>query len=305
MASSFAQQFKRSGPPVLSDADRKQASVLVVEPEASMRNSLRQMLVRLGIGQVSDAPDHLQALKKFEERRFTHVIFEAKKTSMPSGEFLAKLLDLDDTTVAIPSSWDPSVDDVFGLLTQGARGYLVKPFTEISIDESMIMATKGEPIADAILFAKDRNEALAALVMTQVDKLAITLRQSQHFETARRDLPRRVAGLRRAIDIGKTFARGGPESLVDAMIEFCLERSNGPATRLGRLRKRLVAKKQPKPGDPPSPPQASPPPDNVASMEASSTSEQTASSTIDDQGITHETASVDGLDKAEHQQPAT
>lgn len=270
-----------------------------------MRNSLRQMLVRLGIGQVSDAPDHLQALKKFEERRFTHVIFEAKKTSMPSGEFLAKLLDLDDTTVAIPSSWDPSVDDVFGLLTQGARGYLVKPFTEISIDESMIMATKGEPIADAILFAKDRNEALAALVMTQVDKLAITLRQSQHFETARRDLPRRVAGLRRAIDIGKTFARGGPESLVDAMIEFCLERSNGPATRLGRLRKRLVAKKQPKPGDPPSPPQASPPPDNVASMEASSTSEQTASSTIDDQGITHETASVDGLDKAEHQQPAT
>ncbi len=244
MKSSFAQQIKRSGPPGLSDADRKQISVLVVEPEISMRNSLRQMIVRLGIGTVSDAPDHVQALKKFEERRFSHIIFEAKKTSMPSGDFLSKILELDDTTIAIPSSWEPNVDDVFGLLMLGARGFIVKPFTEDSIDESLIMATKGEPIADAILFAKDRNEALAALVLTQVDKLAMTLRQSQQFETARRDLPRRVAGLKRSVEIGKLFARGGPDRLQDAMIEFCLERSNGPATRLGRLRKRLVARKQ-------------------------------------------------------------
>jgi two-component system chemotaxis response regulator CheY len=239
----FAQQFKRGGPAKFTDAERKNASILVIEPEASLRNSLRQMLIRLGYGTVSDASDHIQALKKFEERRFTHIIFEAKKTSMPTTEFLTKVIELDSAVITIPASWEPNVDDVFGLLIIGARGFIVKPFTEESVDESIIMASKGEPISDAILYAKDRNEALASLIMTQLDKLATTLRQSQHFETARREIPRRTAGLRRTMDIGRTFARGGPEKLLESLVEFCLERSDGPATRLGRLRKRLVGRK--------------------------------------------------------------
>jgi two-component system chemotaxis response regulator CheY len=239
----FAQQFKRSGPAKFTDAERKNASILVIEPEASLRNSLRQMLIRLGYGTVSDASDHIQALKKFEERRFSHVIFEAKKTSMPTTDFLTKIIELDSSVITIPASWEPNVDDVFGLLIIGARGFIVKPFTEESVDESIIMASKGEPISDAILYAKDRNEALASLIMTQLDKLATTLRQSQHFETARREIPRRTAGLRRTMDIGRTFARGGPDKLLESLVEFCLERSDGPATRLGRLRKRLVGRK--------------------------------------------------------------
>jgi len=239
----FAQQFKRGGPATLTDAERKNASILVVEPEASLRNSLRQMLIRLGYGTVSDASDHVQALKKIEERRFSHVIFEAKRTSMPANDFLTKVIELDSSVVSIATSWEPNVDDVFGLLIIGARGFIVKPFTEESVDESIIMASKGEPISDAILYAKDRNEALASLIMTQLDKLATTLRQSVHFETARREIPRRTAGLRRTMDIGRTFARGGPEKLLESLVDFCLERSDGPATRLGRLRKRLVGRK--------------------------------------------------------------
>jgi len=227
------------------------------------------MLIRLGYGTVSDAADHVQALKKIEERRFSHIIFEAKRTSMPSNDFLTKVIELDSTVFSIATSWEPNVDDVFGLLIIGARGFIVKPFTEESVDESIIMASKGEPISDAILYAKDRNEALASLIMTQLDKLATTLRQSVHFETARREIPRRAAGLRRTMNIGRTFARGGPEKLLDSLVDFCLERSDGPATRLGRLRKRLVTRKSHNQSEEISPEQASPPVEDTAARQDS------------------------------------
>lgn len=241
---SFEKLLQRSGPVTLTDRERRKVHVLVVEPEAAVRNSMRQMLSVLGFGQVSDSPDHVQALKKFEERPFTHVIFEAKRTTMPAKEFLSRVLELCETTIAIPSSWEPNVDDVFDLLITGARGYLVKPITESSLDDALVMSTKGEPISDAILYAKNRNDALAALAITALDKAAATVRQAAQFETAKREVPRRLQGLKRAIDIGHTFAEGGTPAFIEAVVSLCLERANGPATRLGRLRKRLESKKQ-------------------------------------------------------------
>ncbi len=240
----FEQLFIRTtGMPVVSDAERKRASVLIVEPDGGLKKSLRDILTTLGYGNVFDSSDHLQAIKKIEERPITHVIFEAKKTNMPAMEFLVKTLEYDQRIIAIPSSWDPSVDDVFNMLIVGARGYLVKPFTEAAVDEAVVMATKGEPISDAILYAKDRNEALASLCMTALDKLSVTIRQSRQFETAKREIPKRISAFRRAVDIGKTFADGGLYMLLESVVEFCLERGQGPATQLGRLRKRLEAKK--------------------------------------------------------------
>lgn len=243
---SFEKLYKRAGALVLSDEERRKASILVIEPELTVKNTIRQMLTGLGFGTVSDATDHAQALKKFAERPFTHIIFEAKRTNMPAIDFLAKVLEVGNNTICIPSSWEPNVDDVFNLLVLGARGYLVKPFTQDSLDEALLMASKGEPISDAVLHARNRNEALASLILTAVDRLATTLRQAEQFETAQREVPRRIAGLKRAVDIGKTFADGGDLKLLDCLIGLCSERGNGPATKLGRLRRRLDERK----GDP-------------------------------------------------------
>ena len=103
----------------------------------------------------------------------------------------------------------------------------------------MIQATKGEPISDKVLGARDRNEALVAMMMTSVDRLATVFRQSQQFETAKRALPNAMAALARAADLAHTFAKGGEEGLIESLENFCIKQSNGPATRLGRLRKRL------------------------------------------------------------------
>lgn len=227
----------------MSPAEREKASILIVEPETALRNGMRQTLIGLGYANVSDAPNHMIALKKFEERPVTHVIFEAKKTNMPVNEFVAKILDIDDSVIAIPTSGDPSVDDVFNLLIIGARGYIVKPFTAEGIEIAMVMATKGEPISESILFAKNRNQALAGLVMTSFGKLATIMRQAEQFETARREVPKKMLAFQRAIDIAKTFAEGGETNFTESIVDFCCDRGDGPASRLGRIRKRLEAKK--------------------------------------------------------------
>jgi DNA-binding NarL/FixJ family response regulator len=228
-----------SGSVSLSTAERAAASLLIVERDANDRNMMRSVLKALGYGAFTDVPNHMIALEKFQERKITHVIFDARKINIPTKEFLGKILEMDRSVIALPSSRDPNIDEVFDLLIMGARGYLVKPFTADTIELGIAMATKGEPLASAVVNAKDRNEALVAIMMASLDKAATTLRQAQQFETAKRDIPRAFSGLKRSAELAKTFAKGGDEGLLSALEKFCLERSQGPATKLGRLRKKL------------------------------------------------------------------
>ncbi|MBX7143317.1 MAG: hypothetical protein K1X79_02590 [Oligoflexia bacterium] len=231
------------GAPVMSSLDKDRAQILVVESDATTRNTFKQTLASLGYPSVWDAPNHAMALQKLAERPITHVIFEAKKSTMPASEFLTAVLACDEKIIALPSSSEPSVDDVFNLLVIGARGFIVKPFAGDTLDSSIAMATKGEPLSEAILYAKNRNEALVSLAMSNLDRLAQTMKQARQFETAQRELGKKVMGFKRAVELAKTFAQGGEEKLAQAILDFCLERQNGPATRLGRLRKRLGDRK--------------------------------------------------------------
>jgi len=227
----------------MSMLERKNASVLIVDSDGTIRNNLRQGLVSIGFGTIIDAPNHAVALKKIEQRTFTHVIFEAKQTNMPARDFLMSALETDRGIIGIPVSYEPTIDEVFDLLVSGARGYIVKPFTTGSLDDSIVMATKGDPISDCILQAKDRNDALASLIMTTLDRLALVMRQALQFETARREVPKKAITFRRTVDIGRTFSKGGPSKLTEAIITFCMEHSNGPAPRLsGSVKKRAEQK---------------------------------------------------------------
>ncbi len=230
---------------VMSPIERSRAYVLVVEADPNERNNMRTALKTLGYGGFTDVATHAAAFEKLHERRITHVIFDAKKTNMPPKDFLFKILETDRSIVAIPSSYDPNIDDVFDLLIMGAKGYLVKPFTVDTLELSIVMATKGEPMSDAVLNAADRNEALVAILMASLDKAATILRQSYQFETAKREIPKAMGAMRRSAELAKTFCKGGDDGLLDALEKFCIERSKGPATRLGRLRKRLHGKRGP------------------------------------------------------------
>jgi len=224
---------------ILSDAERAAASILIVEPDADDRSLLRATLKGLGFVTISESPSHMAALDKFEGRKFSHIIFDAKKGNYPVVDWFKQVMEISPEIIAIPASANPSVDDVFEILLLGAKGYLVKPFNRQSVEQSVVLATKGEPIPDVVRQARDRNEALVAIIMTSLDRLATVYRQSKQFETAARELPRAVAALRRASDLALTFAKGGEKGLIEALEKFAVDQSRGPATRLGRLRKRL------------------------------------------------------------------
>lgn len=227
---------------LLTPKERANALILTVEPDRAERQNIRTALKQLGFGGITDCPTHAAALDKIQERRVTHIVFDAKKTNMPTKEFVSKVLEFDPSLILIPASFEPNVDDVFDLLVLGARGYLVKPFTVETVDAALVTATKGEPIADSVRQAKDRNEALVAVMMASLDKLATVLRQAKHFDTARREIPGAIRGFRVSAELARTFAKEGQKGLFETLERFCLDRSNGPATRLGRLRKRLQTK---------------------------------------------------------------
>jgi DNA-binding NarL/FixJ family response regulator len=196
------------------------------------------MLREMGFGEVASAADHMTGLTSFKENHFTHIIFDAKPTEMPPREFLIKVLNFDEDITAIPSSFDPTVDDVFTLLIEGAMGFVVKPFTAATLEEALLLATKGEPISDALLHARDRNQALASFAMTALDNAALLMRQAAQFATAKRDLPRSMMQFKRAVEMGRTFGKGGDEGIREAYIEFALDRADGRASKLGRHREK-------------------------------------------------------------------
>lgn len=215
---------------VLSEKERRTASILIVDPESNTRNSFRQALVGLGYDDISDANDGNVALEKMEEKRFTHILFDAKNGKMPSRVFLRTVLSRFPGVVTIPCSYEPTVDDVFDLLIAGGDAYLVKPFTAGSLDEAIGWATKGEGISQSIQNTKDRNEALASLILHNLDRLALVMRQAEQFETARLEIPKRRALLIKALEMGELFARGGIPRLRMAIIELSIERAQNART---------------------------------------------------------------------------
>src|SRR5690606_13785898 len=136
-----------------------------------------------------------------------------KKTNMPPRDFVVKALEYDENIILIPTSHEPNVDDVFELLVLGAKGYLCEPFTADSVERAIANATKGEPIAESVKMAKDRNEALVAIMMGGLDRVATVLRQATKFDTAKREIPRMMHAFRGSTELAKTFAKGGEDAL--------------------------------------------------------------------------------------------
>lgn len=214
-------------------------SVLVVHGNSTTNNQLRQTLKLLGFAQISGAPSHVVGLERERERRFTHVFFDAKSSDMPTLEFVQKSFELDEATVLIAVSLEPRVDDVFGLLSAGATGFLVVPFTTDAVEEVLTQASDGPPLSEAVLHAPDRNTALSGVVLNSLYRVSVLIRQAREFPTAARELERAKHSMKQAVEMARLFCEGGEDQLIEQLVEGCIARSNTASTRLGRTRKRL------------------------------------------------------------------
>ncbi len=224
---------------ILNNQQRAAASLLVVDAEAAELEHLRSILQELAFKNISTTQDHASAIKLLQERSFTHILFSAKKTSVTAQDFVSQVLRSDSKTILVPCSYEPSIDNVFELLKSGCRGFLVLPTDSKDLDVALGIATNAEPFSKTILNAVDRNQAFSAMISQTLDRLAAVTKDAEKYEIARQELPMIIANFRACVNLSKAFAEGGEQELQKKMIAYFEKLSSGPATKLGKLRRRL------------------------------------------------------------------
>lgn len=219
--------------------DRGQFSVLVVVNNSNTSRQIRQAMKSLGFSQISSVATHIAAFDRGQGRHFTHVIFDAKGTDMPGMAFVDRFIKYEPEVVMIAVSDQPRIDDVFGLLRCGARGFIVPPFTVEVLESVLLQATEGPALSDAVLNAPDRNGAFTAVILNNLYRLSVSMRQAREFASAVRDAEVYNYQLRESMEMAQLFCEGDESDLREKIVEGCINRAKDASTRLGRLRKRL------------------------------------------------------------------
>lgn len=231
---------------VLTRDEREAAKILVVEPNNSLRSSLRNMLMQSGFNNIASVSDYSKAVSKLNDDDYTHVIFDVNNAHIPPIDFLQTVRNMNPSVHAIPASETPSVDDVFDLLLAGAGSYLVKPYNTNAINDSICFASKGEPIANNIGDAKDRDEALIRMVLLSLNKLTLVLKQARRFKTARREVPRKIRAFKHAVRMANQFTTGSPLKFRDLLVDYLIEKAENENLQESKLsvRKRARMRKR-------------------------------------------------------------
>lgn len=226
-----------------SKITRSTSSVLVVCNNGTISNQLRQSLKTLGFTKLASVPTHVAALDRIKARNIPLILLDAKATDMESAEFVEKVISEDENCLMIAISGEPRVDDVFSVLRAGARGFLAVPFTVDTVEEVIAAAENGPALSEAVLNSPDRNAALVGVVLNNLYKLSVVMRQAREFDSAKRELDRQHGNFCESIELARLFCEGSDELLLEKIVEGCINRANNAATRLGRTRKKLKAKR--------------------------------------------------------------
>lgn len=224
----------------MTPAERCRASILVVESDSVERATLRSSLRALGFVTILESNNYTAAFERLNTKRVSHVIFDTTISQIAPEEFVMRAVELcGDDVILIASSFEPIADDVVNLLAKGARGYLRKPFSIGLLEEAVELATKGEPVHEAVLNSADLNEALLSVVITAIDRAALA-KTSTLYQTGSRELLTAIKALRRSIHLAKSFAKGGEEGYLSAVEKCFIECSDDPSSRLATIRSKLV-----------------------------------------------------------------
>lgn len=223
---------------------RHTINVLVIATNGTTSNQIRGALKNIGFSRLSAVASHVGGLDRMKGRNFEIVFFDAKSSDMPTMDFVRAAIELGDSAILIAMSSEPRIDDVFGMLRAGARGFVVMPFTIKIVEDVIIKAFEGLPFSESVLNAADRNAALCGVVLNNLYRLSVMLRQSREFPSAARDVERYRVAFNESMELARMFCEGGDDDILrDKLMEDCIARANIAATRLGRTRKKLQEKR--------------------------------------------------------------
>jgi len=113
--------------------------ILVVDDFSTMRRIVRNLLKELGFSNVHEAEDGVEALKKLRAETFDFVVSDWNMPNM-TGIDLLREIRKDDALKHLPVlmvTAEAKKENIIEAAQAGASGYVVKPFTAITLDEKL------------------------------------------------------------------------------------------------------------------------------------------------------------------------
>jgi DNA-binding NtrC family response regulator len=139
----------------------KSKPILIVDDEASMRESLQDWFLDLGY-QAETACDGEEALQLIDEKNYGLLILDLKLPGQDGIEVLKKARMLHPELRAIIITAYPSVDTAREAINQGAIDYLPKPFVLSELEK--LVAENIEPAEVEIMRQPVHKHAVAAIL---------------------------------------------------------------------------------------------------------------------------------------------
>ena len=113
--------------------------ILVVDDFSTMRRIVRNLLKELGFSNVDEAEDGVDALKKLRADTFDFVVSDWNMPNM-TGIDLLREIRKDNALKHLPVlmvTAEAKKENIIEAAQAGASGYVVKPFTAITLDEKL------------------------------------------------------------------------------------------------------------------------------------------------------------------------
>jgi two-component system chemotaxis response regulator CheY len=119
-------------------ADKKM-KFLVVDDFSTMRRIVINLLKELGYSNIEEAEDGAVALKKLQAEKFDFVVTDWNMPNM-SGLELLQAIRADGALKHLPVllvTAEAKNDNIVAAAQAGASGYIVKPFTAVTLEEKL------------------------------------------------------------------------------------------------------------------------------------------------------------------------
>ena len=113
--------------------------ILVVDDFSTMRRIIRGLLREIGHADIEEAEDGVVALDMLRNAAFDFVISDINMPHMNGFELLAAIKK-DETLAHLPVlmvTAEARREDIVRAAQEGAAGYIVKPFTKVTLEEKV------------------------------------------------------------------------------------------------------------------------------------------------------------------------
>uniref|UniRef100_E6QR51 Chemotaxis protein CheY n=1 Tax=mine drainage metagenome TaxID=410659 RepID=E6QR51_9ZZZZ len=117
----------------------KNLKFLVVDDFSTMRRIVRNLLKELGYNNVDEAEDGAQGLQKLKNGQFDFVVSDWNMPNMDGLQML-QAIRADPTLAKLPVlmvTAEAKKENIIAAAQAGANGYVVKPFTSVTLDEKL------------------------------------------------------------------------------------------------------------------------------------------------------------------------